>query len=211
MDKETTMTREGFMSFFRDDEKLNSLTVDDRLEIFSHVLVGSSDLTVDLLEDILADYGVEELMVIEKEKIVTLAREQFYKQMPKKKSIDVTCALILFGKKVLVVKRSEMMNMPYKWEFPGGKVEKDETEEDCIKREIKEELNIEIELEGKLTPSIHNYPTFTIKLIPFIAKYVSGNLILREHSEHKFLAKKDLVTLDWAEADVPVVNEYLEL
>jgi hypothetical protein len=61
------ISREDFMTFFRDDEKLNELTVDDRIEIFRTVLVGNSDLTKDLLNDILADYSVSKLEVIDTE------------------------------------------------------------------------------------------------------------------------------------------------
>ncbi len=59
------MTREDFMAFFRDDDKLNSLTVDDRVEIFCQVLVGSCDFTKELLNGILGDYNVSHLEVIE--------------------------------------------------------------------------------------------------------------------------------------------------
>ena len=58
------------------------------------------------------------------------------------KAFKVTCALIGFGEKVLVVQRSEGMHLPLKWEFPGGKIERNETEEECVRREVKEELNI---------------------------------------------------------------------
>ncbi|NLN25663.1 MAG: hypothetical protein GX163_08455 [Bacteroidetes bacterium] len=59
------MSREDFINFFRDDEKLNQLTVDDRIEIFRTILVGSSDLTKDLLNEILEDYSVSNLKIIE--------------------------------------------------------------------------------------------------------------------------------------------------
>tara|TARA_R110000868_G_C10404473_1_gene721684 strand:- start:212 stop:427 length:216 start_codon:yes stop_codon:yes gene_type:complete len=60
------MSRDDFMAFFRDDEKLNTLSVDDRIEVFRTVLVGGSDLTEDLLNDVLGDYGVEGLEVVTK-------------------------------------------------------------------------------------------------------------------------------------------------
>ena len=60
------------------------------------------------------------------------------------KTIDVTCAIISFNNKILVVQRSENMKLPLKWEFPGGKIENGESEKECIKREIKEKLNIKI-------------------------------------------------------------------
>jgi 8-oxo-dGTP diphosphatase len=61
-------------------------------------------------------------------------------------AIRVTCAIIEFAGKVLVVQRSKKMNLPLKWEFPGGKIEEGELEEECIVREIKEELNLDIEI-----------------------------------------------------------------
>ena len=73
------------------------------------------------------------------------------------KIIPVTCAIILFDAKVLAVQRSKTMKLPLKWEFAGGKIELGETEIDCIKREIFEELNIHIEVKERLTPVSHQY------------------------------------------------------
>lgn len=125
--------------------------------------------------------------------------------------IKVTCAIISFDEKTLVVQRNENMALPLKWEFPGGKVEPEESEEDCIIREIKEELNINIELISRLNPSIFDYPNFSIQLIPFTAKYLDGNIKLSEHKQYQLLKKDELKDLDWAEADIPILNEYLEL
>ncbi len=125
--------------------------------------------------------------------------------------INVTCAIILFENKILVTQRSENMMLPLKWEFPGGKLEINESEINCIKREIREELNLEIEVLKKLSNSIFNYETFKINLIPFVANYVSGNIILTEHKDYKLLDKSELLNLDWAEADIPIVKEFLKL
>ena len=124
--------------------------------------------------------------------------------------INVTCAIILKGDKILVTQRSAEMNLPYKWEFPGGKVETDENEEECILREIREEINIEIQILERLTPSVYKYPTFTINLIPFVATYLKGEVVLAEHSNFKWLEKSELMRLDWAPADVPIVEEILK-
>ena len=125
--------------------------------------------------------------------------------------INVTCAIILMGEKTLVVQRNENMLLPLKWEFPGGKIEKEESEEDCILREIKEELNINIELISRSTPSNFDYPNFSIQLIPFTAKYLDGNIKLSDHKQYQLLKKDELKDLDWAKADIPILNEYLEL
>lgn len=127
------------------------------------------------------------------------------------KEIEVTCALITVNNKTLVVQRSEDMKLPLKWEFPGGKIEFGESAEECIKREIKEELNIEIEIIRPLTPVRHKYPSIGIKLIPFLANYKDGELQLKEHKQYLILFKNELKQLDWAEADIPIVNEYLLL
>ena len=127
------------------------------------------------------------------------------------KIIPVTCAIIQFQDKTLAVQRSNTMKLPLKREFAGGKIEEGETEIECIKREISEELNIKIEVKKRLTPVTHQYPNFKIKLIPFIAEYLSGELELREHSNFLLADKNDLINLDWAEADLPILKEYLSL
>lgn len=125
-------------------------------------------------------------------------------------TIPVTCAIIYFENKILAVQRSETMKLPLKWEFAGGKIENGESEIDCVKREVLEELNIHIKIKSKLTPVIHQYPDFKIKLIPFIADFVSGDLKLKEHANYVFLTKDELPNLDWAEADLPIIEEFLK-
>jgi 8-oxo-dGTP diphosphatase len=125
--------------------------------------------------------------------------------------INVTCAIIVIENKIIVTQRSEKMKLPLKWEFPGGKLEENESEIDCIKREIKEEINIEIEVLRKLSNSIYDYGTFKINLIPFIAKHIFGEIKLTEHRDYKLLQKTELLSLDWAEADLPIVEEFLKL
>jgi len=127
------------------------------------------------------------------------------------KTIPVTCAIIKFDNKTLAVQRSETMKLPLKWEFAGGKIEAGESEIDCIKREIFEELNIQIEVKKRLTPVTHQYPDFKIELIPFIAEYLSGKLILKEHCNALLAKKEELINLDWAEADLPILKEYLTI
>jgi len=131
--------------------------------------------------------------------------------MPQTKCINVTCAIVYFKDKILVTQRSEKMKLPLKWEFPGGKLETNESEIDCIKREISEEINIEIDIVKKLSDSIFDYGTFQIKLIPFIANYVSGDIRLAEHKEYRLLNISQLINLDWAEADKPIIEELLKL
>lgn len=121
-------------------------------------------------------------------------------------NIKVTCAIIVFEKKVLLTQRSEKMDLPLKWEFPGGKVEEGEDETDCIKREILEELNLEIDIIQRLTSVVHHYKHKTIELIPFIAKKKSGNIVLSEHNDYKLLTVEELSEIDLAEADKKIIK-----
>ena len=124
--------------------------------------------------------------------------------------IQVSCAIIVNSiGKVLVTQRSINMPLPLKWEFPGGKIEAGETAEECLIREIREELNIEIQITGSLPPNDHQYPDKLIRLIPFICRQKGGEIILKEHASYKWLDAKDLLDLDWAEADVPIVKQHL--
>jgi len=119
--------------------------------------------------------------------------------------------LIELNHKVLVVQRSATMNMPLKWEFPGGKVEPNESPEDCIKREIMEELNIQISPKKMLPPINFDYPTISIYLIPFLSIIDGGVLQLKEHAKFLWLTKNELPYLNWTEADVPVMRQYAAL
>lgn len=123
--------------------------------------------------------------------------------------LHVTCAIIEHDHKVLICQRSERMRLPLKWEFPGGKVEAGESREDCLKREIKEELGLEIEVGTALTAVEHHYPEFSIYLYPFICTWVGGALAITEHAHAIWTAKEELPGYDWAAADVPIVHEYL--
>ena len=125
--------------------------------------------------------------------------------------INVTCAIIKIDNKILVTQRSEKMKSPLKWEFPGGKLEDNESELDCIKREIREELHLEIEVLERLSNSVFDYGAFKINLIPFIANYISGDIVLTEHKDYKLIDKSELINLDWADADITIVEEFLKL
>jgi 8-oxo-dGTP diphosphatase len=121
--------------------------------------------------------------------------------------IKVVCAIIIYKEKILAVQRGPKMSLPLKWEFPGGKVESNETEEECIKREIKEELNWVIIVLRKLSETYHEYPHKSIKLVPFLTQFSSGELLLKEHLSYRLLATSKLNSIDWAEADLPIVKE----
>lgn len=124
--------------------------------------------------------------------------------------IRVACAIIEDDGRILAARRSENMSMPLKWEFPGGKVEKGERPEDTIVREIKEELDMEIEVVGSLPSRFHNYVSKSIELIPYICRITGGNIKLNEHKEIKWGRAEELAGLDWAAADLGVYKDYIK-
>lgn len=123
--------------------------------------------------------------------------------------LHVTCAIIVNNNKVLICQRSATMKLPLKWEFPGGKIEPGESKEDCLRREIREELGINIAVGEPLTPVEHHYSTFSICLYPFVCVLESMDLQVTEHAQVIWEEAATLLSYDWAEADIPIVNEYL--
>jgi 8-oxo-dGTP diphosphatase len=125
--------------------------------------------------------------------------------------ISVTCAVIRNEEnKVLIVQRGEETDHPFKWEFPGGKLATGETEEECIIREVKEELSMEIVIFGHLTEVEYDYGHKKIKLIPFICDTLDELPFLSEHLAYKWLSVTELLLVDFSEADVVVAKNYLD-
>lgn len=128
--------------------------------------------------------------------------------------MQVTCAILIHNDLIYCAQRSAEMPLPLKWEFPGGKVEAGESEADCIRREIREELGIEIVVGQRLTPHVHWVSEQKIiQLIPFVCRLadVDAPIRLKEHLQGKWLRKEELIGLDWADADVAIVGEVLGL
>ena len=126
-------------------------------------------------------------------------------------TIRVACAVVIFEEKILVTQRSKNMSQPYKWEFPGGKIETHESDTQCIIREIMEELNIRINITGKLNDCEYDDGKSKIALVPFLAEYVSGSLTLIEHMNYDWLHFDQLNIPDWAPADVGVLQNLTEV
>ena len=125
--------------------------------------------------------------------------------------ISVTCAVIRNEEnKILVVQRGEATDHPFKWEFPGGKLAPDETEEECIIREVEEELSMEIVICGKMANVDYDYGHKQISLIPYICDTLDEMPFLTEHIDYRWVEEKDLMTPDFSEADVFVAKNYLE-
>jgi len=125
-----------------------------------------------------------------------------------KRHVHVACAIIERDGLVLSALRSASMNLPLKWEFPGGKIEPGEALEECLERELVEEMGVRILVGRPLTPATHEYPSFTVTLYPFVCSIVAGEIQLFEHSAISWLPAERMLELDWADADLPVIAEY---
>jgi len=127
------------------------------------------------------------------------------------KNLQVACAIIERDGKVLAAQRSERMSLPLKWEFPGGKINEQERPEACLVREVMEELGLTVTVGTALPTANHAYPDFSVTLYPFLCTIAAGTLMLHEHKTIKWLPPTRLASLDWAEADLPIIAAYLEL
>jgi len=128
------------------------------------------------------------------------------------KTIPVTCALIVKEGQLLCAQRSEFMTLPLKWELPGGKIEPNESEEECLQREIKEELGLSIKILKRLEPNLHAIQSDKkILLIPFLCEIMDGTLLLAEHKEVVWVDFQKLMELDWADPDVPIIKRFIQL
>ena len=125
-------------------------------------------------------------------------------------SIHVACAIIEENGRVLAAQRNEFGRMPLKWEFPGGKIHADESPEECLKRDVMEEMSVLLEIRRPLPPASHDYADFSVTLYPFVCSLLSNEITLHEHKAVKWLLPDELLTVDWAEADIPIIEAYLD-
>ena len=128
-----------------------------------------------------------------------------------KKHYTVSAAIIVENKKILCVQRNKGKYdyISYKYEFPGGKLEIGENEEDALKREISEELNLEIDVAENFLVVTHEYLDFDLTMHSYLCKANTEKLVLKEHIDAKWLYKYELIELDWAAADLPIVSKLI--
>ena len=125
------------------------------------------------------------------------------------KKIEVVAAIIYCGDEILCVQRPEnkLKYISKKFEFPGGKIEDGESKQEALKREILEELGINLSIGDLFLTVVHSYPDFELTMHSFICKVNSKDLMLHEHISLKWLNTEILNQLDWAAADIPIVNK----
>jgi 8-oxo-dGTP diphosphatase len=124
----------------------------------------------------------------------------------------VVAAIITNNNKILCVQRNQSKYdyISFKYEFPGGKVEPDETNEQAIIREIKEELELDIQINKEFLTVNHAYPNFSLTMISFLCSTDSAQLVLKEHIAFQWLDNTELAQLDWAAADLPIVHQLMQ-
>lgn len=127
------------------------------------------------------------------------------------KNIEVVAAIIINNDKILCVQRGEnkLDYISKKYEFPGGKLEIGETKKEGIIREIHEELNMTIDPINEFLTVNHQYPDFNLTMHSFICSTDNPTVTLSEHVDYKWLSKEELIHLDWAAADIPIVNKLI--
>ncbi|MFC5700724.1 8-oxo-dGTP diphosphatase MutT [Cohnella faecalis] len=107
---------------------------------------------------------------------------------------------------ILIARRKKGKSQEGLWEFPGGKLEPGESPEACLKRELMEEMNIEIAAYELFGVNEHDYGAVQIKLIAYRAKYLGGEIRLADHDEYRWASHAELGEYLWAPADVPFVE-----
>ena len=119
---------------------------------------------------------------------------------------DVVAAIIIKDNKFFIAQRNRNKHMGLSWEFPGGKVEKGETFEVALKREIKEELNIEIDVKYKLGEENYQDDKINVKLHYFICSHIDGDINLSEHEDSAWIKKNEFKNFNFAEGDSDIIN-----
>ena len=119
--------------------------------------------------------------------------------------LQVTAGIIKKKERILIARRKAGKHLAGYWEFPGGKLEENETPEDCLKREIREELGIEIRVQAYFMDIIFHYPEKSICLLVYRAEYLSGEVALTDHDKAEWVAVNELEQYEFAPADKPIV------
>ena len=120
--------------------------------------------------------------------------------------VIVTAAIIENKDKVLITQRKKGTNQEFKWEFPGGKMEDRESPEECLIREIKEELGLDIEVLDTFDFVYHEYPTIKILLLAYKCKLIGGEIEAIDCNDFEWVNISEMNKYEFAEADIPIVK-----
>ena len=122
------------------------------------------------------------------------------------KKFDVVAAVILKNNKFFIAQRNRNKHMGLCWEFPGGKVEKNENFEQALKREIKEELNISILINKKIGVENYQDNKINVKIHYYLCSHIDGEFILNEHEDSTWVAKNEFNKYNFAEGDKDIIS-----
>ncbi|WP_206046882.1 NUDIX domain-containing protein [Mangrovimicrobium sediminis] len=125
-----------------------------------------------------------------------------------KKKIDVTAALIVKDGRILAARRAPGKHLAGYWEFPGGKLEPNETPESCLERELAEEFSISTRVHSFIGESVHDYGEKVVRLLGYEVEHTAGDFELVDHDELRWLSVDELYEVEWAPADIPLVEQY---
>ncbi len=121
--------------------------------------------------------------------------------------IKVTCGIIFNDEgKVFLCRRKPEKSQGGLWEFPGGKVEPGESYEDCLKRELLEELDLEVKVKEHFKTVQHDYETFQGELIAFTCHFVRCSYMMIDHDRYEWVGISDVVRKELAPADIPIAQ-----
>ena len=126
------------------------------------------------------------------------------------KTVEVVGAVIVRDHQILCAKRGASGSLPGLWEFPGGKIEAGESPQSALVREIQEELRVSILVKEEILRTRYEYPFATVGLTTFFCQLLEGEPKKSEHSELLWLNPEDLLTIEWAPADIPAVLQIQE-
>lgn len=122
----------------------------------------------------------------------------------------VTAALLVKDGLILIAKRKASDKLANKWEFPGGKIEDGETPEECLRREMKEEFQIEVAVGDYFCDSVYHYDHGSIQLLAYWVHWKGGELVPKAHDEFRWVPFAELENFDFAPADIPIVKRLKE-
>lgn len=124
------------------------------------------------------------------------------------KTIRVVAAVIKDGDKIFATERG-YGDFKGGWEFPGGKIEAGETPQEALKREIKEELDVDIEVHDLIETVEYDYPEFHLSMDCFWCEIINGKLVLKEHQAARWLTKETINDVEWLPADIELVKKII--